>query len=548
MVTDQQIIESLPHEKPRPGQVEAIRLILDSFSQGKRFVILEGPTGSGKSAIGMTVSEFYKNSFYLTVQKLLQSQLNRDYSSDVMVELKGRNAYDCNFFRLHGDKLVNVGALTKDGLERAKLKTISCDRGYCKVSEGKSSCKLCFPTETQTTCPYFDQVAKATNSKKVLMNFSSFLYQIHYTGRFEKRELLIIDEAHQCESQIMDFVSVTISDLPFLDHGISLPKSENPGDYAIWIHDHKILELVGSIAAEAREVRDLKREEEFTRLYQKLNRFMRSVSEDMENWVCEYEETKIGGQTIRTATMKPVFVSSLVSPLLFEFGDKILLMSATILDHKVMCKSLGMKESEVAFHQMENRFPKENRPIYLKSAGIFTGGNAKMGAWGPKLVAAVDEIVAKYPDNRGIIHTHNFAIADLLMTNSGKRHRYFYQKDFESKEVMLQEHGKSKNGVIVAPAMAEGLDLRGDLSRFQIICKVPWPNYHQDKQLAKRFEIDKPFMFWLVVQKLVQSYGRSIRSETDWAHTYIIDGAIKSLMSQAKNMFPSWFKEAITTL
>jgi Rad3-related DNA helicase len=377
------------------------------------------------------------------------------------------------------------------------------------------------------------------------MNFSSFLYQTHHTDRFGKRELLIIDEAHQCESQIMDFVSVSINDLPFLDHGIQLPKSENPYEYAVWIHDHDIVGIVGSMVAAARNDKNLDKEDEYNELYNKLKRFMQCMSDGMADWVCEYRETKIGSQRIRTATMKPVFVSPFVPQLLFGSGQKVLLMSATILDHRIMCKSLGIKSDEVAFCRMKNYFPKQNRPIYLKLAGKFTGGATKMVEWGPKLVRAVDDIVAKYPNDRGIIHTHNFAIANLIIDNSKIKSRLFYQKDFRSKDLMLQEHARSKNGIIIAPAMHEGLDLFGDLSRFQIICKVPWPNFFEDKQLARRLEVDRSFILWLVAQKLVQSYGRSIRSESDWAHTYIIDGAITSFMAEANKMLPDWFKEAI---
>ena len=113
------------------------------------------------------------------------------------------------------------------------------------------------------------------------------------------------------------------------------------------------------------------------------------------------------------------------------------------------------------------------------------------------------------------------------------------------KEEMLAEHARRPNGIIVAPAMHEGLDLKGDLSRFQIIAKVPYPNFFDDKQLARRVELDRRYLVWLVALKLVQSYGRSIRSAEDWAHTYIIDGAIDRFLKEADKMLPPWFKEAI---
>ena len=110
---------------------------------------------------------------------------------------------------------------------------------------------------------------------------------------------------------------------------------------------------------------------------------------------------------------------------------------------------------------------------------------------------------------------------------------------------MLEVHSKSKNTIIVAPAMHEGIDLVDDLSRFQIICKIPWPNFIDDKQLARRIELDQDYYNWLTALKLVQSYGRSVRSETDWADTYIIDEVLLSFKERAKKMIPKWFSEAI---
>ncbi len=45
--------------------------------------------------------------------------------------------------------------------------------------------------------------------------------------------------------------------------------------------------------------------------------------------------------------------------------------------------------------------------------------------------------------------------------------------------------------------------------------------------------------------KLVQSYGRSVRSETDYANTYILDAQFEKFYKQARKMLPLWFIDAI---
>ena len=73
------IDEYFPHESFRDGQKECIEKILNAFNNGKKFVMAECPTGAGKSPIAMTISKFYKKSYYLTTQKMLQTQIINDY-------------------------------------------------------------------------------------------------------------------------------------------------------------------------------------------------------------------------------------------------------------------------------------------------------------------------------------------------------------------------------------------------------------------------------------------------------------------------------------
>jgi Rad3-related DNA helicase len=177
-----------------------------------------------------------------------------------------------------------------------------------------------------------------------------------------------------------------------------------------------------------------------------------------------------------------------------------------------------------------------------------TGGKQRMGEWGPLLTQAVNKIVRQHTGERGIIHTHNFAIMDHLIRrcDGEVKRRFLDQRKFGgNKKAMLRKHGESRDTILIAPAMHEGIDLIDGLSRFQIICKVPYPNCFDDEQLARRVEVDRPYYTWLTALKLVQSYGRSVRSKTDYAETYILDESIYKFMDDARKMLPGWFKEAI---
>ena len=92
--------------------------------------------------------------------------------------------------------------------------------------------------------------------------------------------------------------------------------------------------------------------------------------------------------------------------------------------------------------------------------------------------------------------------------------------------------------------MTEGIDLVDDLSRFQILCKVPFP-YLGDQVSIKRKSIRKNWYEVQTVKSILQSVGRSIRNETDYAITYILDSSFERLYKNNKWMFPNDFQSCI---
>ena len=174
--------------------------------------------------------------------------------------------------------------------------------------------------------------------------------------------------------------------------------------------------------------------------------------------VIEYAEAFDGQKTVRTVTMKPIYAVGFAEDLLFRLGKKVLMLSATILDVDVMARSLGIDRSELAAYRMKNRFPVENRPIYVRPVAKMTGGKDKMQEWMPKLIAGVEKILDQYPEQRGIIHTHNNAIMEALTSKIKPKYfaRLITQREFPDKKELLSVHAKRHNSVIVAPAMQIG--------------------------------------------------------------------------------------------
>jgi Rad3-related DNA helicase len=92
--------------------------------------------------------------------------------------------------------------------------------------------------------------------------------------------------------------------------------------------------------------------------------------------------------------------------------------------------------------------------------------------------------------------------------------------------------------------MTEGVDLKGDLARFSILCKVPYlPT--QDPVVQARMEYDQDWYAYKTAMTIVQAPGRAIRTETDQAVTYLIDPAFQGFLRRNQHLFPAWFLDSL---
>ena len=93
---DWMVYWSLPKYNPRNSQIRLINEINFAIKKGFKYIILEAGTGIGKSAIATTLANMYDDSYILTMTKQLQEQYLDDFG-DMLVEIKGRGNYKCNY-------------------------------------------------------------------------------------------------------------------------------------------------------------------------------------------------------------------------------------------------------------------------------------------------------------------------------------------------------------------------------------------------------------------------------------------------------------------
>tara|TARA_R100000664_G_C2686940_1_gene92607 strand:- start:20 stop:676 length:657 start_codon:yes stop_codon:yes gene_type:complete len=216
-------------------------------------------------------------------------------------------------------------------------------------------------------------------------------------------------------------------------------------------------------------------------------------------------------------------------------------MSATILNKDAFCDNLGIAREEAAFISIPSPFPVTNRLVHYFPVGKMSAREIDNTL--PKLVEIVREIIKQHKGQKGIVHCHSYKIANFLKKKLRSKNILIHNS--ENRDEILLKHETSRSPtVLLSPSMSEGVDLKGDLSRFQILCKVPYP-YLGDPIVKKRMNKRSSWYPLQTAKTIVQSVGRSVRSMDDQAVTYILDQDWSRFFSRNKHFFPDDFKAAL---
>jgi ATP-dependent DNA helicase DinG len=553
-MTTEELLKHFPEGMtPRPKQVDALTKINEAFRSGKRVVALEMPTGGGKSPICITVARAMRaangRTHFLTVQKSLQDQYTRDFPAPEVEALKGRSNYPCSHPNGGGRSCADAPCSSvKKGI------LPECVVGGEESDQRRRATQLQIRPEEQL-CPYWRQLQLCNDNPITLFNFSSFLFQ-QRIKRFGKRDLMIIDEAHKIEGQMMSFVTLELTEFALSIIGVEIDRDITTREQLMeWLRENKVLSTIqerldhkGDNSDEESFEGELSKveNEALRELQMKLEIFL-GAAENSE-WI--YETVKYNdrrGEQTKKIVARPIFGKSFAQDLLFSKADRALVMSATILDVKLWAKNLGFAPGEVALVQTACDFPPENRPIHLEYAGAmgfkwFSPDQNPKDPTEPKFYRKVSQILTRHAGQRGLIHCQSGALAKAIFQGV-ESDRLLFQDHFDNKDELFAAHRAKPDSVIVSPGIKEGFDFRDDLARFQIIAKVPWASM-TDKVVKERMNREPEWYSWLTALDLVQSYGRIVRSKDDWGYSYIVDSGFESFCSRNGGILPVWFREA----
>lgn len=524
---------------PQQQQIDLLNEIDKAFAEGYKFVICCAPTGSGKSFLSKTlanvsgpVTEKFKslinsNSafkldqygdyqkkedclneptfgvFALTITKSLQDQYTNLFLDSKA--LKGKCNYLCNV-----DSKYDV------------------DTAPCVFTNGlKEKCIL------NSTCDYYNARKEMLTNKFGVLNYSMYLSLPEHVRR---REYIICDEASEIEEELVKRFSRYLPYKLLKRLGFS-PKDvpvEHYQKFKIWL-DTLVLKIGDEVDDLKKSISRKRGKDSFDTDIQRFklfNNLLRQMRATLDTWKeCEYViEHNIDG-----VTLKPLRVDNLAKHI-FDFGDKNVLMSATIIDPNNFAKTLGIKNFK--YIEVDSTFDPSFAPIYTTNTNKLNYKNLKENL--PKLASMIKKICDTHHMHKGIIHTHTNEITQYLRSHIDDE-RFLFRLDGADNEKILKMHVESKEPtILVSPSMAYGVDLKEDLARFQIVTKAAYLPLH-DERIKRLFKEDKDWYSNKMLNNLIQACGRGVRTRNDKCITYILDGSITDAVIRNAKKLPKYF-------
>lgn len=480
----------------RSGQYEAIKRLVDS---NRRFNILGLPVGLGKSLVGLAYAKLSGlRTVVLTSTRALQDQYSKEFG-EAVADLRGLRNYPCGLLLDRGSR------------------DSTCDLGPCHDGE---ECVY-----RAGGCEYYDAVEAAGKAEIVLTNYSMY-YTLRDAGllhKLGKRELLICDEAHDAAGRLGSYVGVSLN-----SREVRFPFNADQLDIAGWKQwaNETLGPLLDIDAKSLRTNRDRKN------LRSLLVRLAK-LSEASEDWRPDWRYAD-------GWAFEPVWARGYTAEWLWGEFEKVVLLSATLRPVSAE-EELGLKGEDYEFFETASPYPPERRPIvHIKTSRV----NHKMSEIArERWIGRVDEILETRGHYRGIIHTVSFDRARQLLLRSRFASRMFVPKDGADSPNVLRRFRDSTDGILVSPSVHTGHDFPGDLARYQIIVKVPYPDTRFGLAAARAQE-DPDWARRQAAVTLVQMSGRIVRGPEDWGETLVIDDNVVDLYNRHKYLFPQWFRVA----
>lgn len=464
----------------RDSQVKALKEVQRVWNDSD-VIVIQLPTSFGKTLISKTIMDWQKRAAYLAPTNILVKQFTESYPRTPSILAK--ELYECK----------------EPGYSYCEDRAESYQKQKKKFCDG---------------CPYVKDNKRIMNRYRTQSASTSHMY----IARKLYQPVVIIDEAHTLINLLQDWHSVNISYKKFkypVHNGFI-----NRDELKFWIENLKGVDDI---------LTDVKRGQ----------KGLKTLYDELMHDKGQYLIKEELNHNDRVLKLVPLDFRGLWNPI-FNKAEKLVLMSATISEQDIAL--LGLANRRVSYITAESPIPKENRPcILVNEIGPLSYNNLKEKA--PLICDIIRDILSHHKNEKGLIHV-TYQLADIIKRTykdrPGHERLIFHDKLNKAEKFNDFKRGEGES-VLVASGMYEGVDLPYDAGRFQIICKVPWPNLNEPA-IKVKMALDKGWYEWTALKDCLQAYGRICRSPEDYGVTYILDASFKRLLNN--KALPAWFKLA----
>jgi len=518
--------------KVKEFQVDIIYEILDSFLNGYTNVILNAPTGVGKSVIGFIVADILGDIEKEKLKSIILIQNNSlvdqykdmfQYFSNTEI-IKGADNYECEILN-----------------KSAKY----CIYNILKEQKSKGKLYNCY------NCKFKKSRQKINEIPHLITNYQYFFISRLYSDHLEKRLITIYDECHEINDAFSNSYTIYISE-QLLNEYLKELQSEDPN---ILSRALNIFNFVSILDKDYRKTLNFLFE-----AYSLLEKYFhdkaleRVLKNDYKGYYkykskeikykglgCKiddllkynYTHTVDINNVTNELTIKPVFINDLFSSITFSKFN--LFMSATIHQDFII-KTLNLDKNAIKFIGADSPFKKENKKVIFLNSHTLNYKNTKDSGVIQKISDICNLIIEKkHKNEKGIILTPSFYLTNEIFNNFIKLNsiKVFKHESGQILNLIINDF-KLYNGpaLLISPSLFIGIDLPNDFSRFQIMIKAPFHSLGDSRMsyILKNY----PDIYNIITMfKIIQGFGRSTRNEHDYSTTYCLDTNIKRLFNIA---------------
>jgi len=583
----------LINSKPFNNQIKIINeIITDFIDNKKRYVVLNAPTGVGKSFIGVITSmvlDAIENP--VSDSKINNSNFNMAKGEFLSHTNILGNQYYKTFSKYYDIKDKNGFVLVK-GASNYKCPALNHTNNISDDDYNAFTAEDCLlnvnkrlMTGECQTCEYNTMKKQLEHKKNIVTNYSYYLTDKMFVHKLKTSTITVFDEVHMLNDIFTNMFEIKISEKiinKMIDKinsvsydyiGYVVTELENykeifNKEYQYNQIDNELKEEVDNFfnyckyissiytaimydildkTPDSKKDSLLKSKDYQTLLKVRSHFWQKYLSYSlMKAYVFDDESSNnyVGHIENGEVSFKPIFMKNIFKD--FVATSKYnLLMSATVSDVYIS-ETLSIDPSEMSFINAEPVFDINNKQIFYINHASYNYNYLKKSENVKVITDIIIEILNHHSNEKGIIQVTSFYLLNQIVNNIKMSDYSLYKKLYihtqgEKLESIIDDYKNGKKLYLISPSIWEGIDLPDDNARFNIVVKTPFPSLASPR-MKMIADLYKDIYTITTIQKIVQGNGRIIRNKDDYGTSYFLDSNLSRLFENKLNVWRNQFK------